>query len=193
MPSITNNVAVEKSRLRKLMLLERRTIFTRLEKRAEQYIALHLSTLSAYQNAKTIGLYAATDREVSTRRIFDSALAQCKLVSFPRVVQERLEFIEVRRWEELTPGYKNILEPTHGRSTVLGALDLLVVPGLAFDRFGHRIGWGAGFYDRLLAGRGDRPKVAGLAYDFQFLSHIPNDERDRNIDFVVTERGARRT
>ncbi|MCA9774770.1 MAG: 5-formyltetrahydrofolate cyclo-ligase, partial [Myxococcales bacterium] len=81
-----------------------------------------------------------------------------------------------------------ILEPDGGRPEApVSAMDLIVVPGLGFDPEGGRLGWGAGYYDRVLARRGARAVTIGLAYESQILPALPRDAHDVAMDVVATE------
>jgi 5-formyltetrahydrofolate cyclo-ligase len=106
----------------------------------------------------------------------------------PRCAAGRLEFAPVERWEDLRPGRYGVLEPA-SEALVLGPADLVVVPGLAFDLAGHRLGRGAGYYDRTFAGRSRRPRLVGFAHAFQLLDAVPHGAGDCAVDAVVTEAG----
>jgi len=115
-------------------------------------------------------------------------------VVLPRVdrnASPRLRFHEVQT-EELRFGAFGLLEPDAGSPEVpLAEIDLIVVPGLAFDEGGRRVGWGGGYYDELarcLSPASSRPCLAGLAYDFQIVDRCPAGAADRGVDVVVTDR-----
>ncbi len=119
------------------------------------------------------------------------ALAEGKRVLCPRVVRRPrgLESYAIRSLDDLAPGTRGLWEPDPARAERTDeAPDLIVVPGLAFDQNGGRIGYGAGFYDRLLA---VTPGVrAALAYSLQLIEEIPVEPHDALVHWVVTERGA---
>ncbi len=148
--------------------------------------------LDAFESGEALALYAATRGEVATEQVLASALASGKRVSFPRVERpkRRLQFHSVRAWSDLAPGAFGILEPDDLPHTRVdpGSIDVIAVPGVAFDRRGHRLGYGGGYYDRLLGHRTTRPRcVVGLAFDFQVLDELPHDADDEPMDWVVTE------
>ncbi len=152
----------------------------------------HFLALDAVERGETLALYAATRGEAATEHVLEIALATGKRVSFPRVerAQRRLEFHSVRGWSDLAPGTFGILEPDDLPHTRVdpGSIDVIAVPGVAFDRRGHRLGYGGGYYDRLLGHRTTRPRcVVGLAFDFQVLDELPHDADDEPMDWVVTE------
>lgn len=154
-----------------------------------QAIAARLTALAEYQQARCVGLYAATPDEVATDLICDHALRARKQVCYPRVsnpAQCQMDFFAVRSRDELTPGFHNILEPQPGSTPVSPHdIDCICVPGVAFDRHGHRLGQGAGYYDRWLAGyTGER---VGLAYECQVVDELPTNTQDQHVQYVVTE------
>lgn len=154
-----------------------------------QAIAARLTALAEYQQARCVGLYAATPDEVATDLICDHALRARKQVCYPRVsnpAQCQMDFFAVHSRDELTPGFHNILEPKPGSTPVSPHdIDCICVPGVAFDRHGHRLGQGAGYYDRWLAGyTGER---VGLAYECQVVDELPTNTQDQHVQYVVTE------
>lgn len=126
--------------------------------------------------------------EVATRPILERAWAGGKRVACPRVEwrPRGLASYEVTALDELSEGRRGLLEPDPDRTEpVEERFDLVLVPGLAFDRRGGRIGYGAGLYDRFLAGTGAL-KVA-LAYSLQVLDSVPVEPHDVPVDRILTE------
>jgi 5-formyltetrahydrofolate cyclo-ligase len=124
---------------------------------------------------------------VATSGLFSAAVQAGKRVLYPRTVGTILEFVAVESLEALEESRFGICEPLSGEAVPLAAIDLLVLPGVAFDDKGIRLGYGLGCYDRTLAAV-DRPPLVGLAYDFQVVTSLPREEHDIPVDFVVTER-----
>ncbi|MCY3973229.1 MAG: 5-formyltetrahydrofolate cyclo-ligase [Candidatus Dadabacteria bacterium] len=144
-----------------------------------------------FESSHTIALYAAHAGEVDLSAAVPLIRAAGKRVFFPRVCPEGLRFFEVRSTDELSPGSFSIPEPAvdGGREALPSGLDLMVIPGLCFDRFGFRVGSGKGFYDRATEGV-DPARVCGAAYSFQLVSfEIPAESHDRRAGFIVTEEG----
>ena len=143
----------------------------------------------ALRGAKRVGLYAALRDELPTRPLFE-ALGELGLERLlPRCTPGRhLEFVPVARWEELRPGRYGVSEPPpNAAPEALGPGDWVLVPGVAFDRQGWRLGRGAGYYDRTFESPGG-PRRVGLGYAFQLLTAVPHDSHDRPLDAIVTER-----
>jgi 5-formyltetrahydrofolate cyclo-ligase len=145
--------------------------------------------LPEFRTAGTIALYSSFKNEVLTDEIFFMALDEGKEVSFPRVVRTvpPLAFFRVGGKEELCPGSYDILEPPlEGDIKEPDSFDCVVVPGIGFDMSGARLGYGKGYYDRVL--KQVRCPIVALAFDFQVISeNIPVGGHDIKMDSVVTE------
>jgi 5-formyltetrahydrofolate cyclo-ligase len=149
---------------------------------------LQLLQLSVFLDATSVVLYAAIHGEVGTDLLCAQATAQGKAVLYPAMVGHALEFRQVVSLEEMVPGKYGILEPTPSSSVWEPAhVDLIVVPGVAFDLQGHRIGYGKGFYDRTLHTLEGCGRLYGLCYDFQLIEEIAAIPHDVRMDGVVTE------
>lgn len=106
----------------------------------------------------------------------------------PRIRARALEFVRIDAWEALVPAAYGVLAPPHeGTPERLGDGDVAVVPGVAFDELGRRLGRGGGYYDRAFSGAG--PQLIGAAFSLQVVEEVPVDSRDRVMDAIVTERG----
>ena len=154
-------------------------------------IVANLCGGALFDSSNTIALYAARAGEVDLSAAVPLIRAAGKRAFFPRVCPEGLRFFEVHSTDELSPGSFSIPEPpARGeREALPPEIDLIVVPGVCFDRFGFRVGSGKGFYDRATADV-DPARVCGAAYSFQFVSfEIPAEPHDRRAGFVVTEEG----
>lgn len=155
--------------------------------------ARHLRAAAPYQAARTLLLYWATGSEVPTGAAVAAALEAGKRVCLPRVLPDgRLAVHRVcDPARELVAGFRGLLEPDPARTPAVapGSLDLVVVPGLAFDRRGMRLGYGLGYFDRFLAGLPRRTWRVGLAYGGQVLPRLPADPWDVPLHLIVTERG----
>jgi 5-formyltetrahydrofolate cyclo-ligase len=150
-----------------------------------------------FRSARTVLVYQSDATEVDTREILLACLDQGKRAGLPRVDAEakRLQALEVaevaRDLERSRYGFK---EPLPDRPAIpLAELDLIVVPGRAFDSAGRRLGRGGGYYDRLLAQPGLRAVTAALAFDCQVVEHVPAAAHDRTVDLIVTESRTLRT
>ena len=185
-----NPVLEEKNRLRRNLLGKRRNLPRSLRREKSALILRVLLSEKAFSDASSVALYFPVNGEVDTRGIFEKCVDLEKKVFFPKTLGSGLVFLRTRNFEELTPGAFAIPEPPADAECARGGeLDLVVVPGVAFDFSGNRIGYGKGFYDRFLK---DIPRQArfGLSYRFQVLESIPSDETDVKMGRVITEDGA---
>ncbi len=148
----------------------------------------NLFQLREFEQVRSLILYFGIKNEVKTGGIFRKSKDLGKRIYFPRIVGRGLEFRRVKNLSELKPGRFSIPAPG-STSEEIGVedADLLVLPGVAFDRTGYRIGYGGGYYDQALSKRDGKGLSVGLAYDFQILDEIPRDKGDRRVDIVVTE------
>ena len=140
-----------------------------------------------FHRADCLSLYSAIHNEVLTETVFVQALETGKTLVYPRVKDDALEFVEVQNLSELAAGAFGVSEPQGTQLVSVEDLDLVVVPGVAFDRSGHRLGYGRGFYDRALSAcRKDSVKV-GFAYDSQLLDELPSAKHDQRLSVLMTE------
>ena len=141
--------------------------------------------------AKTLALYMPAKGETGTELLLESALADGRRVFYPRVLggNGAMEFVEVRGQGDFAPGAFGILEPLPalaGETAGTFRPDLAVVPGLAFDRRGRRLGFGGGYYDHYFA-HASRLTLAGFCFSFQLCREVPADPWDVTMDAVCTD------
>jgi len=151
-----------------------------------------LFRLPEFARAKTILFYVSTRDEVKTESMIKRALEYGKRVVVPisNLKERALNPSEIKDFDsELEPGVFNILEPKERflRHVSPKEIDLVIVPGVAFDEKGNRIGYGMGFYDRFLRGIRKYIPVIGLAYEFQIIEGVPVHDKDVTVDKILTE------
>lgn len=150
-----------------------------------------LLSMEEYVSRRRILFYASLAGEVQTREAIEMSLKSGKKVFLPKVHRDGLLIFEIRSYEEDTaPGAFHVAEPREGRAveTEPGCLELAIVPGVAFDLRGGRLGFGKGYYDRLLGCLSGKIPLVGLAFEFQVLDHVPRGRGDVPMDFIVTEK-----
>lgn len=138
----------------------------------------------AYRQAETIYGYLPYNQEVRTLPILAQALADGKQVAVPKVFGEEMRFILLQDLNQVAPGYAGIPEPIQDTPVAGDPHALVLMPGLAFDPTGNRLGYGGGFYDKFLAREPEHPTVA-LCYDFQMVPHLEPSEYDIPVDLVL--------
>jgi 5-formyltetrahydrofolate cyclo-ligase len=160
---------------------------------AERAVASHLGLVEAFGLSQIVLAYVATDHEVPTAALIEAAFAAGKRVYLPQLIGEAMIFAEHKRGADLRPGAYGIPEPLGDplkeRNMVAS---VALVPLLAWDETGSRVGRGGGHYDRAFAGSARPTCLVGLGYGFQQCAALPRDHWDLQLDWVVTERGARR-
>lgn len=177
-----------KAQKRQALLEKRRQLEPQFVLDASREVARRLFSLDEFLLAERMGLYAAFKNEVETASIFQKAHGMRKELFYPAVDSQReaISFYRVRHLEDLSPGYCGILEPEKRHSlTNINYLNCILIPGVAFDLRGNRLGLGKGYYDRLLSGF--KGKRLALAYDFQIVDWLPSSARDERVDILVTE------
>lgn len=158
-----------------------------------QVICGKFAALPEYASAKTVMFYVDVRTEVRTRHYLPTALTHGKKIVVPYCVNDILELFWLESMDELEIGMYKILEPKKElrplpeKQVSVSELDLIMVPGVAFDRSGARMGHGFGYYDKLLEhARPETPLVA-LAFECQLFPEIPTQSHDVFMDKIITE------
>jgi 5-formyltetrahydrofolate cyclo-ligase len=184
--------ADEKEALRRRLRAERDSLSASEVLRASAHIVERVRALGAYERAGTVGLYASIGAEIDVRAL----LTGDKRLAFPRVSGHALHYHLVSSLEQLSPGNFTVPEPEK-TAPLADSLDLIVVPAIAYDRTGHRVGYGKAFFDRALAERPSAVRV-GVCHNLQLIDRVPIHDADQPVDFIITpseciETGARKT
>ncbi|MBQ2786073.1 MAG: 5-formyltetrahydrofolate cyclo-ligase [Oscillospiraceae bacterium] len=137
-----------------------------------------------YRQAKTIYGYLPYNQEVRTVPILEQAIRDGKRIAVPKVYGEEMRFIYINDFTRVEKGYAGIPEPIDDGPVADDPTALVLLPGLAFDPEGHRIGYGGGFYDRFLAAEPNHSTLA-LCYSFQMLPQLETEEFDIPVDCVL--------
>ena len=181
-----------KATLRNEMKAARQALSKAEVRRRSTMIAQRLVELEVFRAARTVMLYLPVRNEADTALALKQCLNGGKVLVLPRMDYERDQIVAHRVRDlagELVLGRMDLLEPDPACTEAVapGEVDLVAVPGLAFDRQGNRIGWGRGYYDAFLATVGPHACRVGLAYEFQLVEAIEHDGHDVAMDRVVTE------
>jgi 5-formyltetrahydrofolate cyclo-ligase len=192
-PGLLPDSAATKATLRREVLARRDALDPESRARLSSIALSRVSALSVYRRARAVLGYASFGSELDTHPFLRAVLASGRLLALPRVerTERRLALHEVKTLDgELQPGPWGILEPDSARCRTVtpGEIDFVLVPGLVFDRAGGRIGYGAGYYDRLLTAWPEpRPPLVAAALELQLVPAVPVLAGDRRVDLVVTE------
>lgn len=181
-----------KQQLRAAALRKRRSITPRELAALSSLVGDNVRALKEYKEARLVISYCAKEDEVQTRPIITKALEEGKRVAVivTDVPSKTLSFSEIHSFDdELVPGAFDIPEPMPGhlRPVSIAQADLILVPLVAWDEKGRRLGYGAGYFDRALEGAGKLCKV-GLALESQRVPQIPESRHDIPLDMIVTEK-----
>ena len=146
-----------------------------------------VTTLKEYREASLILVYIDYKNEVQTGMIMEAAWKDGKKVAAPKVNGKQMDFYLLNSVDDLESGYMGIMEPREGLVKTEAEAGMMVMPGVAFDRDLHRVGYGGGFYDRFLEAHPGIKRVA-VAYEFQLFDQVPHEEFDLAPDMIVTEK-----
>ncbi|MCD8208106.1 MAG: 5-formyltetrahydrofolate cyclo-ligase [Bacteroidales bacterium] len=170
-------------------------------------ICAHLTASDLFAQAEYLYAYAPLGNEADIRPAVEAAWQQGKRIAFPKVFGEEMRFFEVTDFAQLEEGAFGIMEPSEtagavpvdwrvsenrcgGEGSDAPAEPLLVlVPGVAFDHSGHRLGFGKGYYDRHFAACGKETMLLGVAYAFQIAEALPVELHDLRVSHLLTEDG----
>lgn len=158
-------------------------------------ICQRFASLAEYVRAGTVLLYVHVRSEVRTREFLEQAMAEGKRVLVPWCQGDELELFHLEDLAELGPGVFGLLEPRAelraqpGKRRHIAEVDIAMVPGVAFDRRGGRLGHGKGYYDRLLRRARPETLLAGVCFESQLVPEVPMGPRDVRMHRVITESG----
>jgi 5-formyltetrahydrofolate cyclo-ligase len=183
---------MEKKEIRKHMLFIRSNLTDETVKTKSELIFQKVLQTPEYNEAHNVLLYADYSHEVETERIFEDAIRRGKRVYYPKSdgLTNTMEFYRVSSLNQLESGYKGIREPREAQSLRYrlnkNEDTLIIIPGVAFDTAGYRLGYGKGFYDRFLSKRRQISTMA-LSFSEQIIDELPHDIYDIKMDKIVTE------
>lgn len=153
----------------------------------EEAIFEYLIHLPEYKNSQNILAYYSRETEVSTKNILSHSIKIGKSIYLPN--SSRQVIGKYLNKTDLTKGAHNIMEPKENIEKALKTdLDLIIVPGLAFDNHGNRLGYGSGWYDRFISNIDNPPFVVALAFNEQIIAKLPNEPHDRKVDMIISQR-----
>lgn len=175
---------MDKQQLRKAIREKKRAMPPEEIERRSEILAQMFLEAPVYRQARTLYGYLPYNQEVRTIPILEQALRDGKQVAVPKVYGDTMRFLLLEDLTQVAKGYAGIPEPIADGPVAQDPAALVLMPGLAFDPQGHRIGYGGGFYDKFLAQEPEHPTVA-LCYDFQVLPHLDTQEFDIPVDLVL--------
>lgn len=181
---------VDKKVLRKEMLIKRDSLHINDKKLFDEKIKIKLENIDFFKKSKSIFIYVGFGSEINTADFIKEFLKMGKRIFIPRTnIKERtMEAVEIKSLDNLIKDKYGILEPAKEiKAEEKINLDLIILPGVVFDKNGGRVGYGGGYYDKYLQNLDKRiPKVA-MCYDFQVIDSVPVEEHDIKADYIITE------
>ncbi len=179
---------MDKRMLRREIGKKKRALTAREIEARSAALAEKLFATALYRQAGSLYAYLAFNQEVRTRPIIERAWADGKRVAVPKVIGDEMVFIWIDGFDALAPqGPFNIPEPVSDGPVADDRSALVLMPGLAFDAAGNRVGYGGGYYDRYLAAHPGHATVA-LCYDFQLYDRLDAEAHDIRADMVICDR-----
>ena len=156
---------------------------------ASQAVHAHLAAFEPYRASRVVMAYMACRGELCLEPAIGDVLKSGKALVLPRCEADGIMTARrIRAMSDLLPGAYGLLEPGEACEIADPAgIDLILVPGVAFDACGHRLGQGAGYYDRFLPGT--RAVCAGICHNFALIDHVPSQAHDIPMDYVITPGG----
>lgn len=175
---------MDKKELRRQIREQKRAMTPEEIESASQKLKEFFLETEQYRVAKTVYGYLPYNQEVRTVPILEQALADGKRVAVPKVYGDEMRFIYLNDLTRVAVSDFGIPEPVEDGPVADDPTALVLMPGLAFDKEGHRIGYGGGFYDKFLAEEPEHPTIA-LCYTFQVVNELPTEEFDIPVDQVL--------
>jgi len=180
----------DKASIRKIVLSRRNALSVEIRKVKDLKIKEKILALPEFRAAHKILLYASFRSEVDTLDLLKYCVDYGKIIVLPKVDRDNdeLALYRIEDMNEVVAGYMGIPEPQvhEGRRMPVEEMDLIIVPGVAFDGHCNRLGYGKGFYDKLLT-RGAKAKIA-IAYEEQIVEYIPSEPYDIKMDKIITDK-----
>lgn len=175
---------MDKKELRRMIREKKRAMTPAEIEEKSRILGQMLAESELYRQARTLYGYLPYNQEVRTVPMLEQALRDGKRVAVPKCCGDEMRFIYMTDLTKVEKGYAGIPEPVADEPVADDKTALVLMPGLAFDPQGHRIGYGGGFYDKFLAGEPGHPTLA-LCYDFQMLPQLETEEFDIPVDQVL--------
>ena len=178
---------MEKKEIRKKYKMLRNKMSEMEVKEKSDRICQNIISSNLFQQAEKMLVYAPLGNEVDICPVMEEGWRQQKRIAFPKVFGETMRYFEISSFSQLEEGTFHVMEPVE-TNPIDWEEALVLVPGVAFDRQGSRMGYGKGYYDRFFEGKTDCVKV-GVAYELQVADQLPTEENDLPMEYLVTEKG----
>ncbi len=186
----SDQVTISKSDLRDRMRQVRQHLDADSRAAGSQFIGDKLHHIIVEMDARKVGLYLATAYEVNLDSVIDQCVREEREIYLPHLEELNVPFRRFDEWEKVQMGPLNLRHPSVDASALMVEdFDVIVLPGLAFDRLGNRLGHGGGWYDRALSRldqSAKKPVLLGVCFDEQLIKNMPTESFDVRMNIVVT-------
>ena len=178
-----NRLKQDKKRVRELLAQKRRLLSKEDIAEQSSKVVAAVEQMPSFQSAKTVLIYYPTHNEVDLLSLIKRYKKE-KTFLFPVVHRKTMTACPYEGNAKMHRGKFNIPEPT--TEPYVGDIDLILVPGVGFDKSGNRLGRGGGYYDKFITRLGRKTLLVGVGYDFQLVEEVPANRWDKRLDYVVT-------
>lgn len=178
-----------KNSLRKELIQKRKQISKNEVLEKSRFIKKRLFEMNEFKQAATILFYVSYDNEVFTHDMIKESMSLEKNIIVPKSdrINRKLILSKLDNWEDLEEGAYGILEPKNVNQISINEIDLIIIPGVGFDKQGRRLGHGKGYYDNLLS-KSKNALHIGLAFEFQIVEKVPAEKHDVPVQKIITEK-----
>jgi len=182
-----------KKDIRKMILSQRNKMPLKERQKKSDLILERLIQTSHFIKAFTMMIYVSFSSEVMTEKLINYALEREKRIAVPMVdrAKHQLMLSEIKHYDELVPSTYGIKEPKQLRIINSDQVELFILPGVGFDEQGTRLGYGGGYFDRLLTIKDNSQDLIGIAYELQIQKELPYTHHDISVNTVITEKKIR--
>ncbi|HJV45460.1 MAG TPA: 5-formyltetrahydrofolate cyclo-ligase [Bacillota bacterium] len=182
---------MDKKELRKMVLQVREALDKNQSRVKSEIISQRILNLPQYQKATCVFTFIPFGHEVDIRPVLEDGIKQGKRMVIPKTFtkEKYIATYEFTDWNQLVAGVYGILEPDPGKAIEVrpDEIDFIVIPGVAFDRMGGRLGYGGGFYDRFLSNYDRLPSLVAVCFQEQLVERIPMKPHDFKVDYIITD------
>jgi 5-formyltetrahydrofolate cyclo-ligase len=187
------DVKARKSEIRRSILARRDALSKKQRAEKSKAIMDRLFAFANFLESRIVIFYLSHKSEVDTEPMVKKALALEKIIALPLIDEEKKEIVPLKidnLDRDTGPGYRGIREPIRQRCKEIPVqhVNLAIIPGIAFDERGGRIGYGTGFYDRFIPDLDVTTRKVALAFECQIVPQIPMEPHDRYTDIIITEK-----
>lgn len=176
-----------KKQIRKEILAIRKALSSQAIRKKSAQITTAVLKESLITSGQTL-IYMDFRNEVTTRELIEYCIAHYGFVLLPRVKGDHLTIHKITKQSDFILSSYGILEPKSTTTEVpISTIDLILAPGVAFDKEGYRLGYGGGYYDRLLSQKRKEVLVVALAFECQLIAKVPTEPHDYKMDLIITE------